>query len=100
VLVHDVERGKKIELTRRGKRVAVLVSCDEYDRLAATRPSVDQALQAWRARAYRPTSKASRTTRSDPGAIRRPDAGFVSDDLPPRYQCFRRTLAARSLSAS
>jgi len=50
VLIHDVERGKKVELTRRGKRVAVLVSCDEYDRLRATRPSLDQALQAWRAR--------------------------------------------------
>jgi prevent-host-death family protein len=50
VLIHDVERGKKIELTRRGKRVAVLVSCDEYDRLRATRPSLDQALRAWRAR--------------------------------------------------
>ncbi len=48
-LIHDVERGKKVELTRRGKRVAVLVSCDEYDRLRATRPSLDQALQAWRA---------------------------------------------------
>ena len=47
VLIHDVERGKKVELTRRGKRVAVLVSCDEYDRLRATRPSLDQALQAW-----------------------------------------------------
>ncbi len=31
VLVRDVERGKKVELTRRGKRVAVLMSCDEYD---------------------------------------------------------------------
>jgi prevent-host-death family protein len=50
VLIHDVERGKKVELTRRGKRVAVLVSCDEYDRLRATRPSLDQALHAWRAR--------------------------------------------------
>jgi hypothetical protein len=38
------------ELTRRGKRVAMLVSCDEYDRLRAARPSLDQALQAWRAR--------------------------------------------------
>jgi prevent-host-death family protein len=46
VLVHDVERGKRVELTRRGKRVAMLVSCDEYDRLRAARP----ALQAWRAR--------------------------------------------------
>jgi len=49
-LVHEVERGKKIELTRRGKRVAVLVSSDEYDRLRSALPSPDQALQAWRAR--------------------------------------------------
>jgi prevent-host-death family protein len=49
VLVHEVERGKKIELMRRGKRVAVLMSWDEYDRLRATRPSPEQALQAWRA---------------------------------------------------
>jgi prevent-host-death family protein len=50
VLIRDVERGKKIELTRRGKRVAVLVSSDEYDRLRAARPPLDQALQAWRSR--------------------------------------------------
>jgi prevent-host-death family protein len=50
MLVHDVERGKKIELTRRGKRVAVLVSSDEYERLRVARPSPRQALQAWRAR--------------------------------------------------
>lgn len=50
VLVHDVERGKRVELTRRGKRVAMLLSCDEYDRLRAARPSLDHALQAWRAR--------------------------------------------------
>jgi prevent-host-death family protein len=49
-LVHDVERGKEVELTRRGKRVAVLVSCSEYDRLRSTRPSLGQALDAWRAR--------------------------------------------------
>jgi prevent-host-death family protein len=49
-LVRDVERGKRVELTRRGKRVAVLVSCDEYDRLRTTRPSVAEALHAWRAR--------------------------------------------------
>jgi prevent-host-death family protein len=45
-----VERGKRVELKRRGKRVAMLVSCDEYDRLRATRPSLDHALQVWRNR--------------------------------------------------
>jgi prevent-host-death family protein len=49
VLVHDVERGKRVELTRRGKRVAVLVSCGEFDRLSATRPPLGEALNAWRA---------------------------------------------------
>ena len=47
-LVRDVERGKHIELTRRGKRVAVLVSSDEYDRLSAARLPLDEALRAWR----------------------------------------------------
>jgi prevent-host-death family protein len=49
-IVRDVERGKRVELTRRGKRVAVLVSCDEYDRLRTARPSVAAALKTWRAR--------------------------------------------------
>ena len=48
-LVRDVERGTKIELTRRGKRVAVLVSASEYDRLRAPRLDVVSALRAWRA---------------------------------------------------
>ena len=47
-LVRDVERGKRIDLTRRGKRVAVLVSSEEYDRLRAPRPPLPEALRAWR----------------------------------------------------
>jgi prevent-host-death family protein len=50
VLLRDVERGKKVELTRRGKPVAVLVSCAEYDRLRGARPSLHEAWLAWRAR--------------------------------------------------
>ena len=51
-LVRDVERGSRVDLTRRGKRVAVLLSVDEYDRLR--KPRADgrgmlQALAAWRA---------------------------------------------------
>ncbi len=38
-LVRQVERGGPVELTRRGKPVAVLVSIEEYRRLAANRPS-------------------------------------------------------------
>jgi prevent-host-death family protein len=48
-LVRDVERGNKVELTRRGKRVAVLVSASEYDRLRSPRTDVVSALRAWRA---------------------------------------------------
>lgn len=32
-LVHQVEQGTPVELTRRGKRVAVILSAEEYDRL-------------------------------------------------------------------
>lgn len=34
-IVHDVERDSAIELTRRGKPVAVLLSAEEYHRLLA-----------------------------------------------------------------
>jgi prevent-host-death family protein len=47
-LVRDVERGHRVELTRRGKPVAVLVSREEYDRLRAERLSPAAALRAWR----------------------------------------------------
>ncbi|HKQ69940.1 MAG TPA: type II toxin-antitoxin system Phd/YefM family antitoxin [Polyangiaceae bacterium] len=47
-LVRDVERGQRVELTRRGKPVAVLVSHDEYERLRAKRLSPAAALRAWR----------------------------------------------------
>jgi prevent-host-death family protein len=49
-LVHDVERGNKIVITRRGRAVAVLVSNDEYESLRRTRPSLGEALRAWRSR--------------------------------------------------
>jgi prevent-host-death family protein len=50
-LVRDVERGGRVDLTRRGKRVAVLLSVDEYDRLRKPRADARgmlQALTAWR----------------------------------------------------
>ena len=33
-LVHTAEQGTPVELTRRGKRVAVILSAKEYDRLS------------------------------------------------------------------
>jgi prevent-host-death family protein len=47
-LVHDVENGVSVELTRRGKRVAVLISIDEYNRLVAGNSSLWQALEKFR----------------------------------------------------
>jgi prevent-host-death family protein len=49
-LVQQVERGEAIELTRRGKAVAVVLSEAEYQRLQR-RPSFSEALRAFRARA-------------------------------------------------
>jgi len=46
-LVHAAEAGKQVEVTRRGKPVAVLVSRGEYERLASARPSFTEALDAF-----------------------------------------------------
>jgi prevent-host-death family protein len=48
-LLRDVERGKTVELTRRGKPIAVLISRDEYERLRGKGPSLLEALRAWQA---------------------------------------------------
>jgi len=50
-LVHDVEAGSPVEITRRGEPVAVLVSLAEYRRLTASRPRLGDALAAFRASA-------------------------------------------------
>jgi prevent-host-death family protein len=47
-IVHEVERGGQVEITRRGKRVAVLVSSAEYERLTEGRRDLWEALQTWR----------------------------------------------------
>ena len=47
-LVHDVEKGVPIELTRRGKPVAALVSLRDYERLRAGTVSFWGALQKFR----------------------------------------------------
>ena len=47
-IVHEVERGSAVELTRRGKPVAVMVSVQDYQRLSSGRPDFWGALEAFR----------------------------------------------------
>jgi prevent-host-death family protein len=47
-LVHDVEDGAPVEITRRGRPVAVLVAYAEYQRLLGEGPSFWDALLAFR----------------------------------------------------
>lgn len=48
-LVHEVEEGAPVEITRRGRPVAVLLSYHEYQRLLGDGPSFWDAMMAWRA---------------------------------------------------
>lgn len=47
-LVHQAEQGSPVELTRRGKRVAVILSAAEYDRLRPPRPDFWTSLVKFR----------------------------------------------------
>ncbi|WP_458789503.1 type II toxin-antitoxin system Phd/YefM family antitoxin [Adonisia turfae] len=47
-LVHEAEQGKAVEVTRRGQRVAVLVSAEEYDRWHKPKQDFWQSVLAWR----------------------------------------------------
>lgn len=47
-LVHQVEKGPPVRLTRRGKPVAVLVSLREYERLGPRRADLWEAIEAFR----------------------------------------------------
>lgn len=49
-VVHEAERGDRIELTRRGKPVAVVLSATDYGRLTRKSPSFLQALHKFRER--------------------------------------------------
>jgi len=52
-LVHDVETGHPVEITRRGKRVAVLISATAYDEMTRSRPSPWEAIHQVRERIER-----------------------------------------------
>lgn len=43
-LVHGVEKGRFVELTRRGKPVAVLISARDYHRLRGDQPGFSEAV--------------------------------------------------------
>lgn len=47
-LVHQAEEGGPVELTRRGKRVAVILSAEEYDRLSSQKGDFGKSLAAFR----------------------------------------------------
>lgn len=47
-LVYQVEAGEKIEVTRRGQRVAVILSAEEYDRLSEPKQGFAEGVLAWR----------------------------------------------------
>jgi antitoxin Phd len=49
-VVHEAETGEAVELTRRGKPVAVLLSLDEYRRLGTGRQSFWEAYEEFRRR--------------------------------------------------
>ena len=48
-IIQEVERGQPVEITRRGKPVAVVLSVQEYRSLAAPKVSFMEAYEAWRA---------------------------------------------------
>lgn len=47
-IVHEVERGQPVELTRRGKPVAVVMSVHDYRRVSSAQPGFAAALAAFR----------------------------------------------------
>src|SRR5688572_19819067 len=47
-LVNEAESGSEVQLTRRGRPVAVVVSVQEYERLKAQRTSFTEAYRAFR----------------------------------------------------
>lgn len=49
-LIHTAEQGTPIEITRRGKRVAVILSAEEFDRLSSTKGTFGKSLAEFRRR--------------------------------------------------
>jgi prevent-host-death family protein len=47
-VVHEAEEGTKVELTRRGKPVAVLIGAEEFERMSNKKQGFWQAYQEFR----------------------------------------------------
>lgn len=47
-IIHDAESGTPIEITRRGKRVAMLLSAEEYDRISTPKTDFWDSLVQFR----------------------------------------------------
>jgi prevent-host-death family protein len=47
-IVHDVEKGQSVEITRRGKPVAVILSVDEYERVMLGKIDFGKSLEKFR----------------------------------------------------
>jgi antitoxin Phd len=47
-VVHEAEKGERVELTRRGKPVAILISLDDYNQLSNRRRSFWEAYEEFR----------------------------------------------------
>ena len=47
-VIHEVELGEAIEITRHGRPVAVVVPLGEYRRIQGARPDLWAAYQQWR----------------------------------------------------
>ncbi|NJR58293.1 MAG: hypothetical protein HC769_05185 [Cyanobacteria bacterium CRU_2_1] len=47
-IVHDVENGASVQITRRGRQVAILLSVEEDNRLTVKRQGFSQALEQFR----------------------------------------------------
>jgi prevent-host-death family protein len=49
-IVHDAEQGDPVQITRRGRPVAVLVSVADFERLTAAKPNFWELVVAFRKR--------------------------------------------------
>jgi prevent-host-death family protein len=47
-VVHEAEKGTQVELTRRGKLVAVLIGAEDFERLSKGAPSFWEAYEKFR----------------------------------------------------
>ena len=47
-LIHEVEEGRRVEVTRRGRPVAVILAAAQYEQLATGKRSFAEAFREWR----------------------------------------------------